>query len=149
MLDLIERVFAGEVFKDHEALSQVFILILKLEDLCVLIVDKFRLLLDGFTQAQVPLQHLLHHVHGVNDPASDRVLRLVSRIICAALRGNSPGCPDTIRINTIDFIAVRSNASATTTNSVLLMLIGFLSHSRILSLQDFVIVASGSIMAAT
>ena len=40
MLDLIKRVLTGEVFEDHEPLSQVFVFVLQLEDLSVLIVNK-------------------------------------------------------------------------------------------------------------
>ena len=148
VLDLIERVFAGEVFKDHEALSQVFILVLQLEDLCVLVVDELRLFLDGFAEAQVPLQHLLHHVHGVDDPPRDRVFRFIGSVVSAARRSHGTGRPDSIRINPIDFFSVRPDAAAPNSSVLLLQLIGFLSHCRVLPLQEFV-VAGRSVMAAT
>ena len=44
-------VLAGEVFEDHEPLAQVFILVLKLEDLSILVVDELGLLLDCLSQA--------------------------------------------------------------------------------------------------
>ena len=40
VLHLIKRVFAGEVFEDHEPLSQVLVLVLQLKDFRVLVVDQ-------------------------------------------------------------------------------------------------------------
>jgi len=40
-INLFKRVLASEVFKSAQSLPQVFVFILKLEDLSILIVDKF------------------------------------------------------------------------------------------------------------
>ena len=44
-------VLASEVFEDHKPLAQVFILVLKLENLSILIVDELGLFLNCLTQA--------------------------------------------------------------------------------------------------
>ena len=103
MLHLLKRVLSGEVLKDHQPLPEVFILVLQLEDLCVLVVNQLGLLLDGLSQAEVPLQHLLHHVDGVDDAASDGVLGLVGCVVTETTLGNdSARCADPLCIYTID-----------------------------------------------
>ena len=49
------RVFASVVFQHLQTLSQVFVLILKLVNLAVLIVDQLWLLLYSLSKTQVPL----------------------------------------------------------------------------------------------
>ena len=74
---LSQRVFASIVFEDGEAVSQVLILLCKLENLSITIVEIFRLALDCFSQGKVPLQYFFHHVDGVNDSFSDSILALI------------------------------------------------------------------------
>ena len=80
-LNLEVRVFASIVFQHLQTLSQVFILILKLVNLAVLIIDQLWLLLDSLSQTQVALQNFFHHVDRLNDSACDCILSFVCSII--------------------------------------------------------------------
>ena len=103
VLHLLKRVFSGEVLKDHQPLPEILILVLQLEDLCVLVVNQLGLLLDGLSQTEIPLKHLLHHVNGVDDAARDGVLGLIGCIVTeTTLGGNSARCADPLCIYSID-----------------------------------------------
>lgn len=56
-----------ELFMKLQSFTQIFVLLLELEQLSVHTVNGLRLLLNGFSQRQVALQHLLHHVHCVDN----------------------------------------------------------------------------------
>jgi hypothetical protein len=81
LLHFTQRILASILLQDVEPLSQVFVLLLELEHLCVLVVNLLRLLLDGSSELEVTLQHLLHHVERVNDSFCDRILGLVGSTV--------------------------------------------------------------------
>ena len=58
----------------------------------VLLVYEFRLLLDGFSEAKVALQHFFHHVDGLDNPTRNCIFRLICRIIHAGTLSLC-GCP--------------------------------------------------------
>ena len=60
-----------------QTLSQIVILLLQLEDFSIAVVQILRLPLDGLSERQIALQHLFHHVHRMDDPFSDGILRLI------------------------------------------------------------------------
>ena len=147
VLHLLKRVLPGEVLKDHQPLPEILILVLQLEDLRVLVVNQLRLLLDSLSQAQIPLQHFLHHVDGVDDPASDGVLGLVGRVVTETTLGDhSARRADPLRIDTINFIP-RWDTWLVGNASVLEIGAGtLLSDGRVLPLQYFL--APSSIVLA-
>ena len=83
-MHLLQGVLAGEIFQYHQPLTQIFVFVLKLEDLRILIINELGLLLDGLSEPQIALQHLLHHVDCVNDSASDGILSLVGGVVAEA-----------------------------------------------------------------
>ena len=105
-LHLLKGVLPGEVFQDYKSLPQIFILILKLENLSILVIDQLGLLLDGFSESEVPLQNLLHHVHRVDDSASNCVLRLICSIVAqATLCDHCAGRAYSVCVYAVDFIS--------------------------------------------
>lgn len=92
LLHLSLGVLAGEILQNLQPLSEVFILVLKLVNFLVLLVYEFRLLLDGFSETKVPLQHFLHHIDGLDDPPSNCIFRLI-RCIIHARSLSWDGCP--------------------------------------------------------
>lgn len=66
----------------------------QLEDLCVAIIKAFGLTLDRFSQREVALKNLLHHVNSMNDSLSDGVLGLIGstvrlmRVLLSLVAGN-------------------------------------------------------------
>ena len=137
MLHLLKRVFSGEVLKDHQPLPEILILVLQLEDLCILVVNELGLLLDGLSQAEVPLQHLLHHIYGVDDAARDGVLGLIGCIVTETTLGdNSARCADPFCINSIDLFPRRDTWLVVVIATVLQICPScFLRDGRVLSLQ--------------
>lgn len=67
-----------------KSVTEIFIFILQLEDLHILLVYQLALLLNCFSETQVTLQHLLHHVDSLNDPGCDGILGLVGCIVLTA-----------------------------------------------------------------
>lgn len=80
-LHLIRAVLVVEFLHDIESFSQVVVLLLELEDLSIRVIQRLGLPLNGLSQRQIALQHLLHHVHSVDDPLSDGILRLVDSTV--------------------------------------------------------------------
>lgn len=66
-------VFARIVFEYLQAFSQVFVLVLKLVNFLILLVNQLRLLLDRLAEAQISLQNFFHHVDCLDDAASNSV----------------------------------------------------------------------------
>jgi hypothetical protein len=65
------------LLKYLQAYSQILVLILQHEYVGIEVIHVLSLLLDVLPQTQVALEHLLHHVHGVDDALGDRVLGLI------------------------------------------------------------------------
>ena len=108
MLYLLQRVLAREVFQDHEALSQVLILVLKLEYLSVLVVDELRLFLNGLAQAKIALENFFHHVDSVNDPSRNRIFCFVRSVVAKTSLCDDSACSsDSVCIDPIDFVSTR------------------------------------------
>ena len=106
-LNLLERILAREVFQNDKTLSQVFILVLQLEDFCVLVIDKFRLLLNCLSETEITLQHLFHHIDCVNDSPGDRIFRLVCSVVAhTTLSDNSARRTNSISIDPLDLFSI-------------------------------------------
>lgn len=66
----------------------------QLEDLSVAIIKAFGLTLDRFSQGEVTLKNLLHHVNSMNDSLSDSILGLIGstvrlmRVLLSLVAGN-------------------------------------------------------------
>ena len=84
-LNFNHAILTSVVFKHHETLTQVFVFVLKLEDLRVLVINELRLLLDGLSESEIALQHFLHHVHRVDDAACDGIFCLIGSIVLWAI----------------------------------------------------------------
>mmetsp|Transcript_32840 Transcript_32840/g.50173 ORF Transcript_32840/g.50173 Transcript_32840/m.50173 type:complete len:207 (-) Transcript_32840:1186-1806(-) len=80
-LNFRQRVFTRVLLEDSQSLAKILTFLGELEHLCVLVVDLLRLALDGLSEREVTLEHLLHHVDGVHYALGDRVFRLVSRAV--------------------------------------------------------------------
>lgn len=149
MLDLVQRVLASEILQDNESLPKILIFVLQLEYFCILIVNKLWLLLDGLSQAQIALEHFFHHVDCVNNPTRDCIFRLISRVvITSTLRHNSTCCAHPIRIYTINFFPIWCALINCSILIVYLLLVGFLCHGWVLSLERLLF-ASRTDMVAT
>ena len=78
----------------------------------------------------------------MDDPACDRIFRLVCRVVGTTLRVHGSSRADTIGIDPVDLITVWSAAASS-------ILAGLLGHGRVLPLQDFIASAIRSVIAAT
>ena len=148
MLHLLKRVLPGEVLKDHQPLPEILILVLQLEDLGVLVVNQLGLLLNRLSQPEIPLQHLLHHIDGVDDPARDSVLGLVGCVVTETTLGNdSARRADPLCINTIDLFP-RWDTWLVVVTAVILQISTscLLRDGRVLSLQ--LLLATSTIVVA-
>lgn len=74
---LVASILLCELLIQLESFPQVFILLLELKQLRIHAIDSFTLLLNGFSQGEIALEDLFHHIHSVDDALRDGVLRFV------------------------------------------------------------------------